>query len=163
MKRILVLGAGQSAGFLIEHLLTQAVEEDWFVTVGDRDAALAAERVGDHPRGEGIVFDAGDTELTASQVEATDVVVNLLPQRFQPPLAWACLQHGKHLVSVSYRDRDMDAMDEEARRRGVLLLTEVGLDPGIDHMSAVTVLQRGARPRRGRRGIRVVRCGSARP
>ncbi|MEZ5331882.1 MAG: saccharopine dehydrogenase C-terminal domain-containing protein [Thermoanaerobaculia bacterium] len=141
MKRILVLGAGQSAGFLIEHLLSTAALEDWFVTVGDRDPELAARRVGDHPRGEAVGFDAGDTELTASQVAASDVVVNLLPQRFQTVLAWTCLRHDCHMVSVSYRDREMDEMDEEARRRGVLLLTEVGLDPGIDHMSAMAVLE----------------------
>lgn len=148
MKRILVLGAGQSAGFLIEHLLAAAQEQGWFVTVGDRDPELAARRVGEHPCGEAIDFDAGDTEMTASQVAATDVVVNLLPQRFQPILARACLQHGSHLVSVSYRDREMDAMDEEARRRGVLLLTEVGLDPGIDHMAAMSCLER-VRSRQG--------------
>ena len=83
--------AGQSAGFLISHLLAAAADENWFVTVGDRDHALAAECVGSHPCGEAIQFDASDTELMAAQVEAADVVLNFLPQSFQHALARACL------------------------------------------------------------------------
>ncbi len=142
MKNVLVLGAGQSATFLIQCLLDKAGEHGWFVTVGDRDAGLAARVVGGHPRGEAIAFDVNDAEIRASQIAAAAVVVNLLPQHFQSVVAWDCLQHGRHLVSVSYKDRRMDELERDARRKGVLFLTEVGLDPGIDLMSAMSIVSR---------------------
>lgn len=141
MKNILVLGAGSSAGFLVHQLLADAEANDWFVTVGDLDLDLARAAVGEHPRGTAIRFDVGDAEMTSAHVERATVVVNMLPQSFQPALAWSCLQHGKHMVSVSYRDREMTAMEEEVQRNGLLFLTEVGLDPGIDLMSAARQLQ----------------------
>ncbi len=140
MRNILVLGAGQSAGYLVHQLLDDATRHDWFVTVGDRDLGLAEVLVGEHPRGAAIRFDVNDAEMTSSQVERSAVVVNLLPQRYQPPLAWCCLRQQRHMISVSYRDREMEEMEEEAQRNGVLFLTEVGLDPGIDLMSAAQTL-----------------------
>ena len=142
MRNVLVLGAGQSATYLIRRLLEQAADRDAFVTVGDRDPELAARAVAGHPRGEAITFDVNDVETRGSQIERTEVVVNLLPQRFQSVVAWDCLHHGRHLVSVSYKDRGMDELARDAVRKGVLFLTEVGLDPGIDLMSAMAIIGR---------------------
>ena len=142
MENILVLGAGQSATYLIRRLLEQAAEREGFVTVGDRDRDLALRAVGGHPRGEAIAFDVNDVEMRGAQIEHAAVVVNLLPQHFQSVVAWDCLQHGRHLVSVSYKDRRMDELERDARRKGVLFLTEVGLDPGIDLMSAAAIVHR---------------------
>ncbi len=140
MENVLVLGAGQSATYLIQRLLEWAAERDGFVTVGDRDRDLAARAVGGHPRGEAIGFDVNDVEMRGTQIEHAAVVVNLLPLHFQSVVAWDCLQHGRHLVSVSYKDRRMDELDRDARRKGVLFLTEVGLDPGIDLMSSMAII-----------------------
>ncbi len=142
MENVLVLGAGQSATFLIQRLLERAAERDGFVTVGDRDHELARRAVGGHPRGEAIAFDVTDVEMRGAQIERARVVVNLLPQHFQSVVAWDCLQHGRHLVSVSYKDRRMDELELDARRKGVLFLTEVGLDPGIDLMSSMAIISR---------------------
>ena len=142
MRNILVLGAGQSATFLIDRLLVRAVEQGWFVTVGDRDEELAARAVDRHPRGEALAFDVNDAELRAAQIERSAVVVNLLPQHFQSVVAGDCVQHGKPMVSVSYKDRRMGELESDAQRKGVLLLTEVGLDPGIDLMSAMAIVGR---------------------
>ncbi len=139
-KNVLVLGAGQSATFLIQRLLELAGEHGWFVTVGDRDAELAAKAVGGHPHGDAIAFDVNDAEMRAAQIEGAAAVVNLLPQHFQSVVAWDCLQHARHLISVSYKDRRMDELERDARRRGVLFLTEIGLDPGIDLMSAMSIV-----------------------
>jgi saccharopine dehydrogenase (NADP+, L-glutamate forming) len=142
MKRILVLGAGASSPYLIHHLLQLAQERDWFVTVGDRDPAAAARRVGSHDRGSAMALDVNDLELLSSEIERADVVVNLLAPRFQPTIALECVQIGRPMVSASYRDDKIRDFDGDARRKGVLLLTEVGLDPGIDHMTAMTVIDR---------------------
>jgi saccharopine dehydrogenase-like NADP-dependent oxidoreductase len=142
MKRILVLGAGASSPYLIHYLLEHAEEHDWFVTVGDRDVGAARLRVGGHPRGNAIAFDVNDLELLSSQIEKADLVVNLLAPVFQARIALECIQIGRPMVSASYRDAKLRDLDREAQRKGVLILTELGLDPGIDHMTAMTVIER---------------------
>ena len=142
MQNILVLGAGQSATFLIQYLLDHAVDHDWYVTVGDCDGELAARAVGGHPRGVPVAFDVNDGLARENHVERADVVVHLLPPRFQSLLAWDCVRHGTHLVSASYRSKAVREMETDIVRQGVLVLCEVGLDPGIDHMSAMSLIHR---------------------
>ncbi len=142
MKQVLVLGAGRSAPYLVHRLLQMASKSDWFVTVGDLDAAAAERLVAGHPRGAGIAFDVNDAALRDSRISQADVVVNMLAPAFQHLVAWDCLSHGTHMLSVSYRDERLRALDTDAQRRGVLLLSELGLDPGIDHMSAMALLDR---------------------
>jgi len=142
MKRILVLGAGASAPYLIHHLLEVSKKHDWFVTVGDRDLAAAETRVNGHERGRAMEFDVNDVDLLASQIERSDLVVNLLAPRFQPDIARECVRIGRSMVSASYRDDRIRDFDDDASRKGVLLLTEVGLDPGIDHMTAMSLIDR---------------------
>lgn len=142
MQNVLVLGAGQSATCLIRYLLDNAREHGWFVTVGDRDQELAAKAVDGHPSGDAITFDINDNELRTNQIARADLVVNLLPNTFQPMVAHSCLHHGRHMISASYKDRAMEEMAENARRKGVLILTECGLDPGIDIMSAMEIITR---------------------
>jgi saccharopine dehydrogenase (NADP+, L-glutamate forming) len=142
VKQILVIGAGQSAPYLIANLLDQAEREDWFVTVGDLSLDLARERIGDHPRGSAVLFDVEDSNLRSTFIEKADVVVNMLPPAFQNLIAWDCVNHGRHMVSASYREKEVRHLDRDAKRRGVLLLCEMGLDPGIDHMSAMSLIRR---------------------
>lgn len=143
MREILVLGAGQSTPLLIRHLLEGAAEGDWQVTVGDRDRALAERRVGGHPRGRAIAFDAAaEPEAGVDPLAAADLVVSLLPPPFHPAVARRCLAAGTSLITASYTDPRLAALDAEAKARGVLLLNEMGLDPGIDHMSAMELLDR---------------------
>jgi saccharopine dehydrogenase (NADP+, L-glutamate forming) len=142
MKRILVLGAGQSAPYLIHYLLQAAGEHDWFVTVGDLRVDLARKRVGNHPRGEAVSFDVHDTDLRTTLIGQSDVVVNMMPPVFQPTLATDCVRLQRPMVSASYRSPEVRALDRDAQRHGVLLLCEMGLDPGIDHMSAMHLIQR---------------------
>lgn len=142
MRQILVLGAGQSTPFLIHRLLQFAEQHDWFVTVGDIDPDLAQQRVAGHARGAGIRLDVNDTEVRSAQIRQADIVINMLAPRFQDLVAWDCVNHGRHMLSVSYRDQAVRDLDRDAQRRGVLLLCELGLDPGIDHMSAMSVIER---------------------
>jgi saccharopine dehydrogenase (NADP+, L-glutamate forming) len=142
MQRILVLGAGASSPYLISYLLDHAAAHDWFVTVGDRDLQAASEKIGGHPRGQAIEFDVNDSELLSAQVAQSDLVINLLAPVFQSLVAWDCIHHSRHMISVSYRDSRIRDLEHDALRKGLLILTEVGLDPGIDHMSTMAVKDR---------------------
>jgi saccharopine dehydrogenase-like NADP-dependent oxidoreductase len=142
MKQVLVLGAGQSSAFLISHLLELASQQGWFVTVGDLDTELAEARVGEHLHGSALHFDVNDANLRSTQIENADVVVNMLPPAYQDLIAWDCVNHGRHMLSVSYRDQAVRDLGPDALRKGVLLLCELGLDPGIDHMSAMALIRR---------------------
>ena len=142
MKQVLVLGAGKSSPYLIHYLLGLADREDWFITVGDVDIDLAREQVGEHRRGSAIHIDVNDATVRSAQIEHADVVVNMLGPQYQDLVAWDCVSKGRHLLSVSYRNQAVRDLDEDARREDVLLLFELGLDPGIDHMSTMSLIRR---------------------
>jgi saccharopine dehydrogenase-like NADP-dependent oxidoreductase len=142
MKQILVLGAGQSSPFLIRYLLDLAEEQDWFVTVGDIDLGLAETRVNGHGRGSAISFDINDATLRSTQIAKSDVVVNMLGPAFQDMITWECVAQGRHMVSASYRSKAVRDLHTDAQRKGIVLLCELGLDPGIDHMSAMSIIHR---------------------
>ncbi|MCU0305424.1 MAG: saccharopine dehydrogenase NADP-binding domain-containing protein [Thermoanaerobaculales bacterium] len=140
-RRVLVLGAGRSAPFLIRRLLDGAAAADWQVTVADRDLALAEARVAGHPNGRAIALDASDEQQMASWVGSADVVANVLAPMFQGRVARLCVEAGVHMVSVSYLQQETRKLDAWATERGVLLLGEMGLDPGIDHMMAAEAVR----------------------
>ncbi|TFG94318.1 MAG: saccharopine dehydrogenase, partial [Calditrichales bacterium] len=142
MKHILVLGAGQSAPFMINYLLKQAESHDWFITVGDRSKELASKSVNHHPKGTAISFDVNDAEIRLMQIEKADIVINFLPPSFQYLIALGCISRGKHMITASYMDDRMKDLDNDANRKGILILNEMGLDPGIDHMSAMSMIHR---------------------
>ncbi len=141
MKHILVLGAGKSTPYLINYLLERAEKYDWFITVGDVNKELTRKAVGRHPRSSSIMFDVNDTEMREAQIAKADVVVNFLPPTFQYILALDCIKQRKHMITASYQDIRMADINADAQRHGVLVLNEMGLDPGIDHMSAMSVIQ----------------------
>ncbi len=142
MKQVLVLGAGLSASYLIHHLLELSTELDGFVTVADLELGVAEAAVGKHPRGSAVQFDVNDSALRSTLIAKSDVVINMLLPAHQHLVAWDCVAHGRHMLSVSYRDADLRALDQDAHRKGVLLLSELGLDPGLDHMSAMAMIDR---------------------
>jgi len=137
MKEILVLGAGLVARPLLRYLLTQY---DYRLTVATLDVPRARQLVGPHPRGRVVALDVADLEATGRLVAGSDVVVSLLPAPMNPAIARLCIRHHKHLVNTSYVAPETAALDEEAQAADVLLLCEIGLDPGIDHMSAVQII-----------------------
>ena len=141
MKKVLVLGSGQSASFLVAQLLEYAETDDIFVTVGDLDIEVARACVGDHPRGTVVRLDVNDAGLRSAEIERSSIVVNMLPAAFQHLVAWDCVNHGRDMLSVSYRDLTTRDLDLDAKRQGILLLSEMGLDPGIDHMSAMRLIR----------------------
>jgi saccharopine dehydrogenase-like NADP-dependent oxidoreductase len=141
MKQILILGAGKSAPYLIHYLLTIAEEQDWVVTVGDIDLKAARDSIADNPRGMAVQFDINDHEQLRGLVKAADVVVHMLAPVFQTVIAQECLALNTHMISASYCTKEVSAMSDAAAEKDILLLTETGLDPGIDHMGAMAVIQ----------------------
>jgi len=136
MSRVLVLGAGMVARPLVEYLLNQ----EYDVTVATRTVAKAEALIGDAPRGEALPLLMDDADGLRAQIRAADVVLSLVPPPFHPTVAEMCLEERKHLITTSYIGPAMRAFDEPARERGLLFLNEIGLDPGIDHMSAMRVI-----------------------
>ncbi|MGM0624501.1 MAG: saccharopine dehydrogenase C-terminal domain-containing protein [Bacteroidota bacterium] len=142
MKRILILGAGLSATSLINYLLEHAETEDWHIRLGDMDDKLAASKINGHPRGESFQFDVDDENQLAREIKSCDITVSLLPAKFHSLVARACVDLNKHMVTASYVSKEMKALDREAREKGLTLLNELGVDPGIDHMSAMRVIDK---------------------
>ena len=137
MTHILVLGAGRSATDLIVYLLNHASEKNWKITVGDFNRELASEKVNNHPQGEAIFFDVHDEELVEKYVGQAQIVASFLPAHMHVIVAKACLKHQAHMVTASYLSDGMKALDDAARDAGLILLNEMGADPGLDHMSAM--------------------------
>jgi len=142
MKSILILGAGRSSSSLINYLLENAAAKGWEVTVGDFSENVAKEKVGTSPCGKAISFDINDEASSTGAVERADVVISMMPAHLHVMVAKLCLQLRKHLLNASYVTGEMKSFDEEARAKGLLFLNECGLDPGIDHMSAMQVIDR---------------------
>lgn len=141
MKRIFLIGAGRSATLLIEYLLDQAAVENWEITVGDVSVELVQQKTNNHPYARPIQFDINDPVQTEQEVGRADVVISLLPAHMHLSVAQCCVRLKKHLVTASYVTPEMQLLQEEAVRQGVLLLNECGLDPGIDHMSAMEIIR----------------------
>ncbi len=141
MKSILILGAGRSSSVLIDYVIKQAAGHGWKVTVGDvsRDAALG--QIKDSGTSTAITFNI-QQEDSAVTIRDFDIVISLLPAHLHPLVAHRCLAFGKHLLTASYVSPEMKAMDAEAKKKGLLFLNECGLDPGLDHMSAMQVIDR---------------------
>lgn len=140
MRTILVIGAGRSSSSLIKYLLEHAEENQWQVIVADRDEGLAKRRVAGHSRGKAESFDASVVEKRQALVQASDLVISMLPASLHIELAKDALLFGKHLITPSYVSKEMRLLDAEAKSRGLLFLNEMGVDPGIDHMSAMKIL-----------------------
>jgi saccharopine dehydrogenase-like NADP-dependent oxidoreductase len=140
MKRILVLGAGLSTTSLINYLLKYSDTEDWKIRLGDLNEALASMKIHSHPNGEAFRFDVNDESQIDTEVAACDIAVSMLPARFHFHIAKACLKHNKHMVTASYVSKEMKSLDVEAKEKGLCFLNELGVDPGIDHMSAMRII-----------------------
>ncbi len=138
MKMILVLGAGMVARPLVRYLL----ERGYRLVQADIDPARAEAMIAGHPDGRAVALDMSDAEALARLVAEADLTVSLVPPQFHPVAARACLDAGKPMVTASYVSEAMAALDAEARQKGLLLLNEIGVDPGIDHMSAMRVVDR---------------------
>ncbi len=143
MHRILLLGAGRSTASLISYLLGQAAARDWHLTIGDLTTAHLEGARARHPAHLTLLpFDINQPANLAELVEAADVVISMLPAAFHLPVARACVRQRRDLVTASYVSPEIAALHESALAAGVTLVMECGLDPGLDHLSAMQVIDR---------------------
>lgn len=139
MRNILVLGAGRSASTLIQYLLEHSNTQNWHVTVADASLSLAQQKVGNHPHGTAIQVNADHDDLT-DYIIHKDIVVSMLPAHMHALVAACCIKLKKHLVTASYVSPQIAEMHSDAVKAGIILMNECGLDPGIDHMSAMKII-----------------------
>jgi saccharopine dehydrogenase (NADP+, L-glutamate forming) len=137
MKKVLILGAGLVAKPLVRYLLDQPNFE---VEVASRTVSKAIKLIDNHPNGTAKELNLKDEEGLRDEVAKADLVISMVPYAFHPKVAKYCIDFKKHMVTTSYVSEIMKNLDAEARKAGILILNEIGLDPGIDHMEAMRII-----------------------
>jgi saccharopine dehydrogenase (NADP+, L-glutamate forming) len=137
MKKVLILGAGLVAKPLVRYLLDQP---DFKVKVASRTVSKAVKLIDNHPDGEAKELNLKDEEGLKKEIADADIIISMVPYSFHPKVAKYCIDYNKHMVTTSYVSEVMQNLDDEAKKAGILILNEVGLDPGIDHMEAMRII-----------------------
>ena len=140
MKQILLFGAGKSATVLIDYLLNNAIENKWQVTIADSDRKTIEQKTNGHVAAHIEALNVTNDLDRRALIEKADIVISMMPPFLHIHIAKDCLQYGKHLLTASYADDTIKAMAVEAKNKGIIFLCEMGLDPGIDHMSAMQII-----------------------
>mgnify|MGYP001398234194 CR=1 FL=1 len=140
MKKILIFGAGRSSSSLIKYLLDSANKENWFITVLDSDLKSAQEKVGKHPNAECFAIDASNQEIRLKYIKDADIVISMLPAFLHIKILKDAIDCGVHVITPSYVTDEIKSLDQAAKSKDVVILNEMGLDPGIDHMSAKKII-----------------------
>ena len=142
MKDILIIGAGKSSAALIKYLLEKSDKENLFLTIGDISIDNAKKIISNHKNAKAIIFDVFNKKQRIEEIKKTNVVISMLPARFHIQVAKDCITFKKHLVTASYISEEMKSLDKDAKENGLVFMNEIGLDPGIDHMSAMQIIDR---------------------
>lgn len=140
MKNILVIGAGRSASTLISYLLSESENEHWKITVADQSKELAEEKIGGHENGVGVGLNVSDENTLSAIISEQHIIISLLPPHLHDVVAVECLRLKKNLVTASYVSAKQKLMHSDLKLQGNIFLCEMGLDPGIDHMSAMEMI-----------------------
>jgi saccharopine dehydrogenase-like NADP-dependent oxidoreductase len=142
MKNILIIGAGKSSAALIKYLLDKSIKEKLQLTIGDISTKNAEKLINKHQNANAIVLDVFNKNQRETEIKKSDIVISMLPARFHIEVAKDCITYKKHLVTASYISQEMKALDTQAKEKGLVFMNEIGLDPGIDHMSAMQIIDR---------------------
>ena len=140
MRKILIIGAGKSSSYLIKYLLDKSQSENLHITIGDLNVENAKKLVGSHNNVNIVHLDVFNAQSRTIAVKDADIVVSMLPARFHIEVAKDCITYKKHMVTASYVSAEMQALNEDAIANGLVFMNEIGVDPGIDHMSAMQVI-----------------------
>lgn len=140
MRKILIIGAGRSTSSLIQYLLFNAESENWFVTIADQSEELAMKAANNHEKARAIAFDVNNDEERNRLVDENDLIISMLPAHMHIAVAKDCIRLKRHMVTASYVSKEMKALKQEAINAGVIIMNEIGVDPGIDHLSAMRLI-----------------------
>lgn len=142
MRNILIIGAGKSSSSLIRYLLEKSDSEKIQVTIGDISKNNAEKLINNHKNASAIVLDVFKKNQRESALKNANIVISMLPARHHLLVAKDCIKFKKHLVTASYISEEMKKLDDETKKNGLIFMNEIGVDPGIDHMSAMKVIDR---------------------
>lgn len=138
MKKVLLLGAGMVAKPLADYILNNNIE----LTIASRTVSKAEKLINNHKNGRSLSWTIDDTDTLDSLIAKHDLVVSLLPYTHHVSVAKLCIKHKKNMVTTSYVSHEMKTLNEEAKKAGILLLNEIGVDPGFDHMTAMRIIDK---------------------
>lgn len=142
MRNILIIGAGKSTAQLVKYLLEKAEKEDLYLIIADQILSNAERLVRNPSRAKAVELNINKIEDRRKQIAEADIVISMLPAFLHSIVAEDCLELAKNLVTASYISDEMLKMDDEVKKKGLVFMNEVGLDPGIDHMSAMRIIDR---------------------
>jgi saccharopine dehydrogenase-like NADP-dependent oxidoreductase len=140
MRKILIIGAGRSASSLIKYLLDKSEAENLLLTIADLSEALANKKTGNHKNARAISFDVCNDEQRKQEIQQSDIVISMLPAHLHIDVAKDCIFYKKNMITASYISEEMKNLDFQAKENQIVLMNEIGLDPGIDHMSAMKIM-----------------------
>jgi len=140
MKTILILGAGKSSSYLIDYLADSCVEKERKLILADLDESTASAKLKNRPNTQAASIDIENTASNRALISQTDIVISMLPASMHPVVAKACLELEKHFFTASYESKAFREMASEIESKQLFFLNECGLDPGIDHMSAMKII-----------------------
>ena len=140
MKKILLFGAGKSSSFLIKYLIQHAAENNWVVQIVDQNTKHIQDKYGVVNHLQLFTTDVFNNAERAELIQHAELVISLLPPSLHIVVAKDCLLYAKNLITASYVSDEIKAMDAELKEKKVLFMCEMGLDPGIDHMSAMKII-----------------------
>ena len=142
MKNILIIGAGKSSSALIKYLLDKSEKENLKLIIGDISTENAKKIINNHINAVAIILDVYNKEQRENEIKKADIVISMLPARFHVEVAKDCITFKKHMVTASYISEEMKSLDSAAKENGLVFMNEIGVDPGIDHMSAMQIIDR---------------------
>ena len=142
VRTILVIGAGKSTSYLLDYLLKKSQEENLHLRIGDLHPENIPAPFSSHPGCSVFPLDISDEQQRRKAISQASIVISMLPASMHIKVAKDCLEFKKHLVTASYISKELEALDPEVKNSGLIFMNEIGLDPGIDHMSAMEVLDR---------------------
>ncbi len=142
MRNILIIGAGRSASSLIKYLLDKSTDENLHLIVADVNLNSAKSKINQHQNATALALDIFNEGERKSAIEKADIVVSMLPARMHLEVAKDCLLYGKNMVTASYVSKEMQELDVAVKKKGLTFLNEIGVDPGVDHMSAMQIIDR---------------------